>query len=120
MFIINPGTGPVDRANVRSARANIRILIKDLNLDVVTFRETGRRDEGRYEFVLRRKERTTFIEMPGIPANRVRWLNLPEQNIWRFPRLYVDGNSWVWFYAIDMAREALKAPVPKRVRKDSP
>jgi len=45
--------------------------------------------------------------MPGLPLDRVRYIGAPEQNAWRFPRLFVDGNSWLWEFALEIARGAL-------------
>ncbi|MET9402659.1 hypothetical protein [Kitasatospora sp. NPDC002965] len=38
--------------------------------------------------------------MPGLSLDQVRWMNEPDQNIWNYPRLFVDGSSWVWWYAL--------------------
>jgi hypothetical protein len=35
----------------------------------------------------------------------VRYLGIPGQNIWDFPRLFVDGSSWVWKFAIAVTVE---------------
>lgn len=40
------------------------------------------------------------IEMPGLPIEQVRWTGHEDGDIWDFPRLYVDGSSWVWKYAV--------------------
>ena len=47
-------------------------------------------------------ERTIEIQMPGLPVDRVRFLDEDGQNIWDFPRLYVDDSSWVWKYALSV------------------
>ncbi len=46
--------------------------------------------------------------MPGIPLSEVRYVK--GLNAWLFPRLYVDGSSWLWEFAINMARGDLADP----------
>lgn len=107
--IINPGTGPVDGAREREARRNIGAFCREL-----AFRDPIIRikrchdndDDGRYGFTLTRGIRETVVDMPGLPLDRVRMGN--GDNAWNFPRLYVDGNSWLWPYAISMARDDLR------------
>lgn len=43
--------------------------------------------------------------MPGWPLGQVRWQ--PDADAWQFPRLYVDGGSWLWGFAVGIARGAL-------------
>jgi hypothetical protein len=52
-------------------------------------------------------QRTVLIEMPGLPLDEVRYVDDDEQNIWDFPRLYVDGGSVVWCYAVKQASRML-------------
>ncbi len=101
-IIINPGSGPVPDASAEEASKNIQAFAADLRErgHDVALGECGLEDEGRYSFVVTVDGITREIEMPGIPLDQVRWLNEPEQNIWDFPRLYVDGSSWVWKYAL--------------------
>lgn len=46
------------------------------------------------------------IDMPGLPLDQVRYLRptqediFSEQSIFDFPRIFIDGNSWVWYYAL--------------------
>lgn len=62
---------------------------------------------GRFRFVLVRGERRCEIDMPGLPIDRVRYVGGEGQDIWDFPRLYVDGSSWVWKFAVNRARDKL-------------
>jgi hypothetical protein len=74
-IIINPGTWPV----------------KDATFD----------NGGRFHFIaVDRYGKNRQIDMPGIPLEQVRYMKEDGQNIWDFPRLYVDGDSWVWYYAV--------------------
>ena len=38
--------------------------------------------------------------MPGISLEKVRFMGKEDENIWDFPRLYVDDESYVWKYAL--------------------
>jgi hypothetical protein len=106
---INPGTGPVHGASQEQAAKNIEAFVNDVNTDdrqVEGWDDTGKEDEGRWVFVLHYGDRESTIDMPGLPLDEVRYLG-PPQNIWDYPRLYENGSSWVWCYAIDAAQESL-------------
>lgn len=107
--VINPGSGPVSEATRERAAASLAVFIEDLGLSGVASKERPEHDGGgRFGFVLRLGERTTTIRMPGWPVERVRFLG-PGQNAWDFPRLYVDGSSWLWCFALTMAKRDLEA-----------
>lgn len=112
--VINPGTGEVRGATEDHATTNIQHFIADLQPD------DGRRlcvewsrapgfdyGKGRYAFVLRTCNGTRFseIQMPGWPLSEVRFT--PDLDPWVFPRLYVNGSSWLWAYAIGCAHDDL-------------
>ena len=103
---VNPGSGPVTgRTNIRSACRNVRVFaddVRSLGVPVRKLTVVGRLDEGRLRAFLRSGRRTVEIEMPGLPIDRVRWLS-SKQDIWQFPRLYVNSGSWVWKFAVDIA-----------------
>ena len=89
------------------AQGNMAHLIADAGLDdSVTVSFQGYND-GYCKFRLHRWLRTCDVSMPGFSIERVRYLGLANQNIWQFPRLYIDGSSWVWKFAIGIARERL-------------
>lgn len=106
VIVINPGSGPVGGAAEEHAVINIGAFADDLRargLGVDTFTRRAQDDygEGRYAFELVMADgRTIEIQMPGLPAERVRYVDSERQNIWDFPRLYVDGSSWVWKFAL--------------------
>lgn len=103
MVIINPGTGSVADATLEEAQKNIIQLIKDadLNPDEVTIKHNPKWDsDGRFGFLLKMGDHQCDVDMPGLPLKQVRFMDKPDQNIWHFPRLYVDGGSWVWSFAI--------------------
>jgi hypothetical protein len=115
--IINPGSGPIqDRTLASHARANMSAFRRDVGGERLSFGRVGPiSKDGRYDFELRRpmphdKWPTTLISMPGLPLDQVRYTDLPTQDIWNYPRLYVDGSSWVWFFAVQSACEALGLP----------
>lgn len=106
----NLGNGPVaDDTCLDHAIANITTFIKELDMKdppvSVTMRSPGHDGTGRYQFDLHRGIRSADVDMPGLPLDEVR---CTEDSMPRgCPRLYVDGNSWWWCYALDMARTAL-------------
>lgn len=107
--IINPGTGPVSRALLCNAWKNIRAFRRAIGMQV-QIKRVPRDDDrkGRYAFrlVLERQGRRTrrvLVDMPGL-------LHVPSESITDFPRLYIDGSSWAWLYALDSARQALGLP----------
>ncbi len=112
--IINPGTGPVDGATLDHAHTNMIQLLKDAGCPDAKLRRDVEEaeDDGRFAFLVtcppdedHPRDWEVSVLMPGIPLEDVRWLDKPGQNIWRFPRLYVDGSSWVWKFAVSQLRE---------------
>jgi len=104
----NPGAGPVPHGTLADdALTNMHALLADVGLDGATF-EGGEPDEtGRYAFKVRYADREAEVDMPGATLEEVRYMLLPGQNIWHYPRLYVNGSSWVWHYAVEILREDL-------------
>lgn len=107
ILIINPGTGPVGGANLGNAEHVIQVFAGEVAArfgDPVRISRADHLDDdkGRFGFTLSgEKIGTHEVEMPGLPLERVRWVDEPDQNIWHYPRLYVDGESWVWLYAVN-------------------
>lgn len=103
---INPGSGPVSEATEQHAAANMAVFADDLRaagLSVDTFTRRAEADygDGRFAYSLAMDDgRSIEIQMPGLPVDRVRYLGDDGQNIWDFPRLYVDDSSWVWKFAL--------------------
>lgn len=100
---VNPGAGPLlVKTSPKHAETNVKVLAKDAfpRKKVAIQRRRDFDSDGRYGFLVNGTE----VLMPGLPLEEVRWLRLPEQNIWDFPRLYIDGSSWVWYYAINALR----------------
>lgn len=101
MLIINPGTEPVDGATEDNARTAVRLLVEDI---AATGADTAWTDEtmtdqggGRWSTTITVGGRPHEIEMPGCDPACTR-----EGRPWYSPRLYVDGSSWLWPYALDV------------------
>ncbi len=98
--LINPGSGPVGReVSWDNAYENIKAYIADCEIPMRIVSSQHEDDDGRYLFVLRNDEYDYQIEveMPGLPLESVRYVKGDERNILDFPRLYVDGSSWIWY-----------------------
>ena len=109
-IIINPGSGPVGGADADHARVNIEAFLADLRAEghTVALVGPGPEVEGRWRFDITVDGKPHEIEMPGIPLAAVRYMADPSQDIWEYPRLYVDGSSWVWRYALNVAAVAVE------------
>lgn len=110
MMIINPGSGPVEGATRENALGNLTYFFHDLEEQgkVVGEVTTGLReldDDGRLRVEAVIDGRMHEIDMPGLPVEQVRYLGHDNQNIWDFPRLYVDGSSWLWMFALGVCGE---------------
>lgn len=119
MIIINPGTGPVEGATLDHAYENMRALLKDCGHPDAKFRRDPEADVegGRFPFLVtcppdedHPKAWEVTVDMPGISLAKVRWTDAKGQNIWDFPRLYVDGSSWAWKFAVNAPRDRLEPP----------
>ena len=102
-LIINPGSGPCD-GDEKNAIKNMGHFIADHDEESLECLRVPEKDygDGRFAFFLYKVDGTRYheIQMPGLPLDRVRYMGEKHQNIWDFPRLYVDGSSWVWVYGI--------------------
>ena len=105
-IFFNPGTEPVEGATLENAEANMKQFISDSSLaDELVFERYGDNEDedGRFRFYVywkRCEAMRVSVDMPGWTLERVRYIGEPGQDIWDFPRLYVDGSSWVWEFAI--------------------
>lgn len=101
-IIMNPGSGPVGgEVSWDNAYENITAYIADCEIPMRVVRSEHEEKDGRYLFVLKNDEYDCQIdvEMPGLPLDRVRYIKGDGRNIHEFPRLYVDGSSWIWYIA---------------------
>lgn len=102
-IIINPSSGAVDgNVSWENAYQNIKAYISECEIPMRIVRSEHEDDEGRYLFVLKNDEYKYEIEveMPGLPLNKVRYVKGDNRNVFEFPRLYVDGSSWLWYLAV--------------------
>lgn len=104
IIIINHGSQDIEELGFEQAYKNMKVFIEDCEIELfIAQARLTPEDNGRYFFELKTPlSREVFweIEMPSLPLEKVRFINEKSQNIWDFPRLYVDGSSWVWKYAI--------------------
>jgi len=102
--VVNPGTGDIKNTTEKNAVFNMQHYIIDCNVAGLSFERVPDRDYGggRYAFILRREgyEQECEIQMPGVPIENVRFLGKKNQHIWEYPRLYIDGSSYVWCYCM--------------------
>lgn len=121
-IFINPGSGPVAEATEEQAELNMRQFVADLHerghANVVWGRKpdadyNNDDQDGRFCWTVGvNGGEPVEVQMPGLPLERVRWLG-DAQDIWQFPRLYVDDSSWVWFFALNQFRnDGIDAPSP--------
>lgn len=101
---INPGSGPVIQATEQNAIDNMTAFVADLKERGIEVHDWDREPaadygNGRYAFAVLADE-LVEVQMPGLPLDQVRWLG-PDQDIWQFPRLYVDDSSWIWYFALN-------------------
>lgn len=106
-IIINPGTEPIADTNEGLAISNAEAFATELHLENVQVFRTPGQDygNGRYAFNLYYEGRACSLQMPGLPLEKVAYHD--GDNPWHFPRLYIDGSSWLWEFALDSARRAL-------------
>ena len=115
-ILMNPGSGPVDgEVSWDNAYENIKAFIADCEIPMRIIKSEHTPDEGRYLFVLKNDEYDYQIdvEMPGLPLERVRYVKEDKRNILDFPRLYVDGGSWIWYIGT-VKRENIKEILEER------
>lgn len=108
-FAINLGTGPIAGATLDDAYANMRVLLKDAGLEDATFARDVDAVEagGRFSFDLAipgytEEHGTVPIDMPGCSLSAIRYL---PDTILIHPRLYIDGSSWEWQFAVTKLRD---------------
>jgi hypothetical protein len=113
-IVINPGSGPVQGdCTIDNASTNIAAFVRDLieagygevsAVPGVKSDDYDRWYAGRWPFVVTVDGWAQEVDMPGLPLDGVRYVGTDDQNIWDFPRLYVDGSSWVWEFALTQFR----------------
>lgn len=111
-IVINPGTQDTDDFGWECAYDNMKQFIKDCEIELYIVKSNFEpEDNGRYWFKLESKEIDGYsveVEMPALPLEQVRYIKEKDQNVWDFPRLYVDGSSWLWCFAIVKKKSVLE------------
>lgn len=101
MILTNPGSGPVENASEDNALENIKHYITDCHLEGVEYTRIPQNDrDGRFGFLIFKGTRCHEINMPGVPLHQVRYMQQADQNPFHFPRLYIDGSSWLWCFCL--------------------
>ena len=104
--IMNAGTEPLIEAREDRASANMRQFADEVKFrfgyDHVSVAYMGDPDEGRFPYRMTCDGNEYMIDMPGLPLEQVRYMARKDQSIWLFPRLLVDGDSWLWDIALRM------------------
>ena len=98
---INPGSGAVQNGSKEQSEINVKQFIADLGING-NYEFVKVEDDGRHTYKVWDENHNHEIEMPAIPLENVRYLGVEGQRIFDFPRLYVDGSSWVWKYALNV------------------
>ena len=62
--------------------------------------------DGRYPFRVIVDGASHLVEMPGIPLAETEYHSGTGQDPWDFPRLFVDGSSWLWSFALKAVLES--------------
>jgi hypothetical protein len=103
-IFVNPGAGPVKGATVENANINIQKFIEDCGLPGLRVNDQAVIDKGDGRFIYKLVRdgyaKSIEVQMPGLPLDQVRFMDYKGQNAWYFPRLYVDGSSWFWLFAL--------------------
>lgn len=88
------------------ASKNMRALLKDAGAPEATISRDSDWDNGDYRaYVVRLRGHEVVVDMPDLPLDRVRYAK--SQSIIGFPRLYIEGSSWLWEYAPKFVRLGL-------------
>ena len=104
MVFINPGTGVLPGATKDQAVQNMMAFTAEaskLYERPVEFAYLDKDDgQGRWSFevtlLVNGEPQTHEVDMPGLPLAQVKARALTQ------PRLYVDGSSWYWPFALGM------------------
>lgn len=102
--IVNPGTHDVEGTE-KQAWNNIggfaELLAEDLAIEIEVKRYPKKDyGGGRYAFLLIANGHSHEVQMPGNEWGLIS--GKTAENIFQRPRLYIDGNSWLLEYALDM------------------
>lgn len=116
--MINPGSGECECGTWEQAYENMKQFMEDCEIPMHIIKSDFIPDDGRYLFVIGADDfkYESEIEMPGLPIEKVRYMSTDGQNPFEFPRLYVDGSSWLWKFAI-ITKEQIKSIFSNKIRE---
>lgn len=79
---------------------NMQQLVLDAGITSFVLSRTNRdSEEGVWPFEVEWGDRKALVWMPGLPLHQ---LKVPQHSVTYFvPRIMVDGNDWLWPYAVD-------------------
>ncbi len=99
---LNPGAGDViGETTHQAALENLEQLLEEAGGELVSIEDRLDHTGRLHARAIGPAGALHAIEMPGLPLAEVRFTREPGQNIWDYPRIFVDGDSWVWFYAVE-------------------
>lgn len=104
MVMINPGARIPNEGDEATAVVNMEIFCRDLQLAVTVERRPAHDDDSdfgrRYAFVVTYpfNGNKVTVDMPGVPVEIIGA---------RHYRLYVNGTSWYWGNAVNIAQSNL-------------
>jgi len=108
MIIINPGTEKQTKHNEKNAIKVAERIVKDLGLTSKNWHRNFLQDDknGWYGFVFKGKGGKIDVDIPGVSPKRV-----CKSEPFYSPRLYVNGSSWLYGYAIGFIYDGIKKEI---------
>lgn len=107
-IVINPGTEPIVKTTEDNAIKLAEYIAKDLKLDITNWQRNPKADDnqGRYGFIFKGAGGKVDVDIPGIDPDITR-KSMPFES----PRLYVNGSSWLYGYALDFIYDGIKKEI---------
>jgi hypothetical protein len=99
MIIINPGTFNTPKGDRSQSEHNIKEFIKQLGVDA-EYKFIEDCSNGRHSYKIWNDNHSHIVDMPAIPLKDIIYKSGEKRSIFEFPRLYVDGSSWLWEFAL--------------------
>lgn len=101
-IIINPGTQADNSATLDKARIVAERLHEDLGLSDPISRDPDHDRDGWFRFIFTAGPKTVEVDIPGDDPDVV-----CEGRPFKSRRLYVDGSSWLYGFAVGIAANHL-------------
>ena len=98
--MVDLGEGSISRGTEANAASNMTQFVEDCTARGLQFERVHDKDlgDGRYSFRIYQGTRSQLVRMPGLPLEQVRCVGSVDPS--GYPRLYLDGNSYWWRYAV--------------------